>query len=109
MGLFGSRDDDPLLQDDPFAPSSDESSAHDDGAATETDPAAPQRRDGSDHTDTRTIAYTQEEATDGALADLNQALVQDWRLDRVQLGDDGQLVFCLQRDTRASGEESTII
>jgi len=109
MGLFGSRDDDPLLQDDPFAPSSSDPPSRDDEASTDPGRTSPQRHEEPEQASTRTIEYTQEEVTEGALDDLNQALVQDWRLTRIQMQEDGQFVFRLQRSTGPPGEENSII
>jgi len=109
MGLFGSRDDDPLLQDDPFAPGSSDPSSHDEDASADPGRTASQRHKEPERASTRTIEYTQEEATEGALDDLNQALVQNWRLTRIHVQDDGQLVFRLQRGSGPSGKEETII
>ena len=109
MGLFGSRDEDPLLQDDPFAPNSDESDGSDEGGSPESASSAQRRREEPGRAETRAITCTQAEATEGALADLNQALVQNWRLARIQVRDDGRLVFQLRRDQGASGEAETII
>ena len=109
MDLFGSRDDDPLLQNDPLAPSADESSTDGEEAAPDPDRASAQRRDQPGRGETRTLAYTQEEATDGALADLNRALIRNWRLTRVQLREDGHLLFRLRHDPGASDEKGPII
>jgi hypothetical protein len=109
MGLFGSRDDDPLLQNDPLAPSADESPTEGEEASSDPDRASAQRRDRPGRVETRTLAYTEEEATDGALADLNRALIRHWRLTRVQLREDGQLLFRLRRHSGAADEEGTII
>ena len=109
MGLFGSRDDDPLLQDDPFAPGSTDSPSDDEDTSTNADRTSVQKRNEPDRTDSRTIACTQDEATEGALDELNQALVQEWRLAGIQLQDDGQFIFRLQRDTGASDKAGTVI
>ena len=109
MGLFGSRDEDPLLQDDPFAPGADAPASSDDGASARSSESPTQHQEAAGPPETRAITCTQEEATDGALSDLNQALVGGWRLARVQLQNDGRFVFQLQRDRGASEQTGSII
>jgi hypothetical protein len=102
MSIFGSRDDDPLLQGDPFAPS-DEDEPHDAASPSDDDPAQKTRDPagstddvpppgasvfGPSDEDTQVLVHLVEEAADGRLGRLNAALDAGWRLRRVELRDD---------------------
>lgn len=112
MNLFGSREEDPLLQDDPFAPDSDDpSSASEPRSAdpdTDPNPAVPTEGEQQEE-DGRTLVYTQEEAETGPLSELNQAFDQEWRLKQIQFRDDGALVFTLRHQAGAGGGLGNII
>lgn len=103
MSIFGSREDDPLLQDDPFAPPPDDDpSAEEDASPAEQSADAPSDEtpsrsesvfgpsDGegdrfSESTSTRVLVHPVEEAANGHLAQLNMALDEGWRFRRVEL------------------------
>jgi len=103
MSLFGSRDDDPLLQGDPLAPVSDEEAAGEGTPSADEEPPVPSATDmgnaGPD--DDRMLVYSRDEATEGAFSDLNRCLREDWRLTRVELQEDGALAFHLRREPDA--------
>lgn len=126
MSIFGSREDDPLLQDDPFAPSSGDGAPEQNGASSKepTDNHAsnhgppsgsPAQESKSTATDdslggsvfdpstnadgrsfgetdrtaseasSREIVRTAEQAANGHLSTINDALDAGWRLRRVEL------------------------
>jgi hypothetical protein len=108
MSLFGSRENDPLLQDDPFAPSDEDppADAEDEtgadasgGDASPVDEPAPT---------TRTITYTRQEARAGDLTELNRALDREWRLDSIRLEGDNALQLTLRR-TQGGPDAGSII
>lgn len=104
MDLFGSRDEDPLLQED-FE------SAADDELSEQSSPSPSSEESPQDqHSETeRTIRYSQEEAETGSLSDLNEAFDREWRLSRVQLSDNDTLIFNLQRGGDAGDPFGSII
>jgi len=100
MSVFGSRKDDPLLQNDPLAPGSDEDSGEDDpdqhASSTEEDSVFRRttsdgdgaenshfRFDGSE--DTRVLVRSATEVVDGRLTVLNAAFDEGWRLERIEI------------------------
>jgi hypothetical protein len=104
MSIFGSRDDDPLLQDDPLAPSSDNEESRDDAARPSSGGGAAGREQGPPHEagtgvfgpfdaeasvpsddPTREVVRTATQAAEGNLAPLNAALDQGWRVARVHV------------------------
>lgn len=93
MSVFGSRDDDPLLQGDPLAPSSSEKDAedtHQDDTGTPLDETDDPDRslNGTsvfDDSDEYRVVRSVDEAASGQLDELNASLEGDWRLDRVEL------------------------
>jgi hypothetical protein len=102
MSIFGSRDDDPLLKGDPFAPS-DEDETHDASSPSDDDPARKTRDPagsgddaprpggsvfGPSDENTQVLVHLVEEAANGRLGRLNAALDAGWRLRRVELRDD---------------------
>ena len=113
MSVFGSRDEDPLLQDDPLAPSADdddheeaspdETTSSDDvtrrassspaegrrGGVTVFGRVAPTGDDGEEAGgETRVLVQSPAEAASGALAALNNALDDGWRIRRVDVNED---------------------
>ncbi len=109
MDLFGSRDEDPLLQET-FDSAADDASADPSSSNTPADapPADESSRDPRSDAE-RTIQYSQEEAESGPLSDLNHAFDREWRLARVQLSKDGALRFTLQRGVNATDQSGPII
>lgn len=103
MSLFGSRDDDPLLQGDPLAPASNEEDAGQGTPSADEEPPTPSATDvenaGPD--EDRMLVYSRDEATEGAFPDLNRCLQGDWRLTRVELQEEGTLAFHLRRESDA--------
>lgn len=105
MDPFGSREDDPLLQGDPFAPTSSEDDADGGEAASENrSPVETGEASRSGETtgesvfeesgshfaldgdgDTRVVFRSAEGASEGRLTVLNAAFDQGWSLDRVEL------------------------
>jgi len=93
MSVFGSRDDDPLLQGDPFAPSSSEDDLEDtdpdDTVDALDDADGPDRPlNGTsvfDDSDEYRVVRSVDEAANGHLDELNASLEGDWQLDRVEL------------------------
>lgn len=117
MSIFGPREDDPLLQNDPLAPSSDaddesavedstsdtplQSSSTRDTSASEassppskagdanesvfSSPHSSVKHDTPDHQNTRTLTYVLNDAIDGRLTALSEALSQGWRLTHVEV------------------------
>jgi hypothetical protein len=110
--IFGSRDEDPLLQDDPFAPSpGGESSSSSGDPVSESDAQAADEQPNTPRTEekTRRLLYTREEATGGELAELNRALAGHWRLSRVKLRDDGRIAFVLAAESSSANGLGTIV
>jgi hypothetical protein len=103
MSLFGSRDDDPLLQNDPLGPETDDGEARPEASPTEDERRSARPGDGTDAAPAqdRTLVYSREEAKEGTFAELNRALEQNWRLTQVQLREDGSLAFQLRRESDA--------
>ena len=132
MSVFGSRNDDPLLQNDPLAPDSDDES---EGEATE-DPSAkteatsqetaspkgarrtedsvfqpkttespPEGRRDSDRQgeQSRVIIRSVEEAGRGAMDAINEALDDGWRLDSVEVNN----VSAARRDADVENASTT--
>ena len=109
MDVFGSREGDPLLQDDPFAPSDEETDDASDSAPPQSADASEQASapDGSaeqleaekntvfdslptasameGEDATRVIVRSAEAAAEGRLTELNAAFDQGWRLAHVDL------------------------
>jgi hypothetical protein len=113
MSVFGSRDEDPLLQDDPLAPSADdddheeaspdETTSSDDVTRSASSSSAEGGRGGGtvfgrvtptgtndeeDGRETRVLVQSPAEAASGALAALNNALDNGWRIRRVDIEED---------------------
>ena len=114
MSLFGSRENDPLLQDDPFAPSegepSDSSSAEDSsppgGQADEPSASdAGNRASSRDEEGKRVLVRGVDEAEAGTLSALNTAFDQGWRLEKVVHREEtADLLFWLrQRSAEQNG------
>jgi hypothetical protein len=96
MTLFGSRDEDPLLKNDPLAPS-EPKDGDADGATEGTEEKAPA---------SRRVEYSVAEAATGPLRTLNRAFGQGWRLARVDRDGD-RLIFTLRRaDGPSAGHTS---
>jgi len=95
MSLFGSRENDPLLQDDPFAPSEGEPSASDAG----------NRASSRDEEGKRVLVRGVDEAEAGTLSALNTAFDQGWRLEKVVHREEtADLLFWLrQRSAEQNG------
>lgn len=106
MDVFGSREGDPLLQDDPLAPSDGEAEEASDSApqsdeAAESPSSSEQREEEGDTVfdaaqrtsaaaesedeSTRVIVRSAEAAAEGRLTELNAAFEKGWRLDYVDL------------------------
>ena len=106
MDLFGPRDEDPLLRNDPLAPSDsegdraerpDDPDPDDASRPGASDAEAPPPDDRAPENRSRRVAYSREEAAEGPLPTLNRALGQGWRLARVRLRDNEAFVFTLRR------------
>jgi hypothetical protein len=101
MGVFGSRENDPLINHDPFAPLPNEESGSsgEEGGERESSPtkdsASSVFRPEESQTDresqaspsesTWVVTRSLDEAADGRLADLNAAFEQGWQLSSVEL------------------------
>lgn len=121
MSLFGSREDDPLLQDDPFAPSDDEPSssarapeeapADDDGIAPAS--AAPEeepRPSFDGETARRALVRSVDKAEAGTLGALNTAFDQGWRLDKVVYREEtADLLFLLRQQEDSTDRNGLIV
>lgn len=93
MSIFGSRQDDPLLQNDPLSPSADDTAPstptkehsvpveRSDSVFGRTE--APPRGDGA--AGHRIVRHTAAKAESGPLTELNAAFDAGWRLDHVDL------------------------
>lgn len=88
MDVFGSRDDDPLLRNDPLAPLGPKED--DPGTSGGTERSGGARP-------SRLVEYSAEEAATGPLRTLNRAFGQGWRLKRVERKR-SRLIFTLRRD-----------
>ena len=111
MSVFGSREEDPLLREDLFAPNSAAHNPSETGEHSETDrnDGATHRREGEHSGDTRQIVCARQDAADGRIDHLNRALNSNWELTRIQVVDDDQIVFTLRRTRSAgSGTESIV-
>lgn len=133
MSLFGSRENDPLLQDDPFAPSGDESSSgspRSEEAPGEGDPpdspsdgdTSPSRAQGHEASsdagdraspregETRTLVRSVDEADAGPLPALNTAFDQGWRLETIVHRDEtADLRFVLRQKRDGAGRAGEIV
>lgn len=126
MSVFCPRNEDPLLQNDPLAPS-DETEADEESSEETPSPkgdslaeekgareasSEPASKFASSETGcpTRTITCSTEAANDGRLAPINTALNQGWRLDRVDVLEDGaKIAFLLERKTEAADAPARVV
>jgi len=105
MSVFGSRDDDPLLQDDPFAPPSNASSTSPSSEVPtdpDTDPpeAPSEGHSVFDDREKHRVICSKEQAVEGKLDKLNASLKQGWIFDCIEFRPaSSSLVFVLQRST----------
>jgi hypothetical protein len=108
MSLFGSRENDPLLQDDPFAPSDEDppADAEDEAGAGASEADASSVDEPAPTT--RKMTYTRQEARAGDLTELNRALDREWRLASIRLEDDNALQLTLRR-SRSGPDAGSII
>lgn len=104
MSVFGSRDEDPLLQGDPLAPSSPDGSDSPDPNVPpdhETDSSesdAPGGHSVFDDREKHRVSCPKKDAAEGRLDALNASLQQGWILDRIEFRPaSSSLVFVLQR------------
>lgn len=132
MSLFGSREDDPLLQDDPLAPSEEASQPRDDAssrsgadgpdAARADDGPAPSRPDeapaaGADdgrglngEAARRALVRSVDDAERGDLSVLNTAFDQGWRLEGVVYREEtADLLFLLQQQDPSAEQNGLIV
>jgi len=137
MSLFGSRADDPLLQDDPFAPSDDESSAASaraseqspsdgeeadkasssspgtESAASQSDassdPVGASRSSFDGKTARRTIVEGLDKVESGPLSALNTAFDQGWRLDKIVYREETADLLFLLRQQEAGADRNGLI
>ena len=131
MDLFGSREEDPLLENDPLAPSPDEnadsgeeptaddapSSSNDDDSPSGDAPSSSNASNGSSPHfalagtgDTRTLRRSVEKTEDGGLSVLNAAFDQGWRLDRIEYrAETDDLLFTLRREDSEPRDQDLIV
>lgn len=131
MSVFGSRNDDPLLQNDPLAPSADENDEDDaaapDEAATEDDAEREATATNGERTEesvfgpgasagsgtedrpnahgnekTRVVACSVAEVARETIANLNKALDDGWRLDHVEVNERGTAEWEAEAGTSAA-------
>jgi len=126
MSIFGSREEDPLLQNDPLAPpsddSSDSSSAHPEGLRSDSDsplsnalteaespgPGAPFAF--PEEGPTRTLRRSVEAAREGHLSILNAAFDQGWRLTRIEYQEQtADLLLVLRREASETDRTDRIV
>jgi hypothetical protein len=105
MNVFGPREKDPLLQDDPLAPSSDPRTAAEDSTPKESPPA-----ESEDETaDSRLLLGSMTDAQEGKLTTLNRALANGWTLERVELRPADTLAFVLHRSDTESESSKRLL
>jgi hypothetical protein len=128
MSIFGSREEDPLLQDDPLAPSSEDESAPEDEPPAGDDPAPASAEDAEEapteeppdeseghfaldgEGTTRTLVRSVGEAEHGNLTVLNAAFDQGWRVDCVVYQEESDdLLFQLRREESGSDQNGVIV
>jgi len=138
MSIFGSREDDPLLQDDPLAPSDHESSASSARASEQSpsggeeatqasssspgaEPTASQSDASSDPVSDprssfegkrarRAIVRGLDTVETGALSALNTAFDQGWRLDKIVYREEtADLLFLLRQQEASAGQGGLIV
>lgn len=105
MSVFGSRDEDPLLQGDPFAPPSTDTSdssnptvSPEERDASDTDP--PDDHSVFEDADRHRFVCSKADAAEGHLDELNASLKQGWVLDHIEFrSTSSSLVFVLRRPT----------
>lgn len=97
MSIFGPPDKDPLLQDDPLAPSADDQHSF----SEESSGAGEEGPDTS-----RLLVQSMADAQNGKLDGLNRALARGWSLERVDLNPEGTLAFVLRRPHASDGPDT---
>jgi len=105
MSVFDSREEDPLLQGDPFAPP-----ANDRPDSTDSLPSSEEAESSdSDSSDSHSVfedreqhrvVCSQRDAAEGRLDELNASLKQEWVFDHIEFRPaSSSLVFVLRRPT----------
>ena len=102
MSVFGSRKDDPLLQNDPFAPASEEEEPDTDDSSKDEDASPSNDHDSfgvfgptgesggappfsvKEEGSSRVIVCSKKEVINGRLTALNAAFNDGWRLERIE-------------------------
>lgn len=107
MSVFDSREEDPLLQGDPFAPpANDHPNSADSPPPPPSDEARSSDRDSSDNHSVfedrkkHRVVCSERDAAEGRLDELNASLKQEWVFDHIEFRPaSSSLVFVLRRPT----------